>query len=237
MLKKLFLLGGLGVLFLGMIAFANHSSAADEYTFLVRGDVMQVDGSQKTIKVYSRWTNSAAENDMGGQTVEINVKSAAFYKYDDKQRKVRTTLGSIDRGDEVVVRGAKKAGGNYNASWVVRNDNLVDIKGTVDSHTIGGHRETNDYGILKVNLESMVFSSTGKAYKASAYPKSTVIRVFYDKDSVKFKSREGKDMNADEMKNSNEKVTLENVRVKYGSRFEGTGQTPVMVVTDDKWLF
>ncbi|MEX1997617.1 MAG: hypothetical protein WEA04_03000 [Candidatus Andersenbacteria bacterium] len=219
--------GMVAVLLLGLIFAARQSSAADRYTFLMRGDVMKLDAANKNIHVYIRHVNSAAEHD-AGQTIEIDVRSATFYNYDSKQRKVRTTLGSLAVGDEVVIRGTGGSG-IYNADWVVENDNLVKVLGTVDTQDVSNN-------FLKVEIESVTFQSTGKAYKANIFKKGAVVRVYYDEDSVKFISRDGNAMRADEIANNGEKITLKNIKVKYGSRFEADAAAPVSEITDGKHL-
>jgi hypothetical protein len=143
-----------------------------------------------------------------------------------KRQKVRTTMGTLSKGDEVVIRGTA-GGGTYDASWVVENDNLVKILGTVESHDA-----TNNF--LQVDLSSLVYESTGKPYKANTFAKSDVIRVYYDEDSAKFTSRDGNAMNSDEISNNNEKVTLRNIKVKYGSRFEADASSPVSEIIDGR---
>lgn len=212
---------------IGVLVAVHTSKADDRYTFLVRGDVMNVDKANKNIKVYLRHVNSAAEH-QAGETLEINVGSATFYKYDSKQRKVRTTFGTLGNGDEVVLRG-RGGGGTFDADWVVENDNLVKILGKVDSQDI-----TNNF--LKIELESITYQSTGKAYKTKSFAKSDIVRVYYDEDSAKFTSRDGKAMNEDEISNNNEKITLKNIKVKYGSRFEADAATPVSEIIDGKHL-
>lgn len=221
---------GAGVLAALVGAFflvSSPSKAEERYTFLIRGDVMSVDKVNKNIKVYLRHVNSAAEH-QAGQTLEINTKSATFYKYDSKQNKVRTTFGTLAGGDEVVISG-RGGGGSFDASWVVENDNLVKILGKVDSHDVAGN-------FLKVELESVTFQSTGKVYKPKTFEKSNIVRVYYDEDSVKFISRDGNAMNEDEISNNNEKITLKNIKVKYGSRFEADAATPVSEIIDGKHL-
>jgi hypothetical protein len=160
--------------------------------------------------------------------LEINVSKAIFYKYDSKQRKVRGTFGGLAQGDEVVISG-RGGDGSFDAAWVVENDNLVKVLGTVDSHDV-----TNNF--IKVTLDSVTFQSTGKAYKPKTFVKGDVIRVYYDEDSVKFLSREGKAMNEDEITDDGEKITIKNAKVKYGSRFEADAATPVSEIRDGKHL-
>lgn len=209
----------------GLLFVARGSQAEDRYAFLIRGDVMEIDTANKNVKIYFRHVNSAAEHDQG-QTIEVNVRRATFYKYNMARQKIRTTLGTLALGDEVVVKGLAGAG-TYDASWVVENDNLVKILGTVESHN-----PANNY--LQVDLSSIVYESTGKAYKASSYTKGDVVRIYYDEDSAKFTSRDGVAMNSDEISNNNEKVTLRNIKVKYGSRLEADASTPVSEIIDGR---
>ena len=225
---SLYLAAGIAVVALAGVLFVNQQSYADSrYTFVVKGDVMRLDTANKNLYVYLRQVNSAAEHDEG-QTLEINTRSAKFYKYDGKQKKVRASLGSISVGDEVVVRGTGGSG-TYDAMTVTKNDNLVKIRGTVDGQSI-----TDNY--LSVELDSVVYESTGKPYKPNSFTKSNIVRVYYDDDSIKFTSRDGNAMNEDEISNDNEKVTLRNIKVRYGSRFEADASQPVSQIIDGKHL-
>ena len=231
MRTSLFTKVALAVVALAAVGVLGHlwqsAEAADEYTFLIRGDVVAINTGEKTITVNSRHTSSAGENDLGGQSVEIQVKGAAFYKYDNKLNKVRTTLGSFDVGQEVVVKGAKKSEGHYNASWVVRNYHMVNIRGAVDSHDVANN-------FLKINLDKVVRVADKKAYRPSTFTTSDIITVYYDEDSTKFLSRDGNSMNEDEISNDGEQITVENAEVRYGSRFIAG---PDAKITDGKYKF
>ena len=225
---SLYLAGGIAAVALVGVLFAGQQSYADSrYTFIIKGDVMRLDTANKNVYIYFRQVNSAAEHDEG-QIFEVNTRSAKFYKYDAKQKKVRTSLGSLAIGDEVVVRGTGGSG-TYDAMTVTKNDHLVKIRGTVDGQSI-----SNNY--LSVELDSIVYESTGKPYKPKSFEKSNIVRVYYDEDSVKFTSRDGNAMNEDEISNNNEKVTLRNVKVRYGSRFEADASQPVSEIIDGKHL-
>lgn len=202
-------------------------SAADDYAFLIRGDIVGIDTAEKSIKINARHTSSAGENDLGGHTIEYKVKNAIFFKYNDKFKKVRTTLGAFDVGQEVVVKGAKKSGGNYNASVVTRNDNTVNLRGTLQGHDVAN-------GILEIDIDKLVRKSDGGNYRTKSFPKGDRVKVYYDKDSTKFISRDGKEMNPDEVANNNEKITVERIDVRYGSRFVAG---PDAKVTDGRFKF
>lgn len=210
-----------------VILIWNQAYADDTYTFLIRGDVVQVDTAEKTMKINSRHTSSAGENDLGGQTIEFQVKSALFYKYDKKMKKVRTTLGAFDVGQEVVVKGAKKSGGNYNASIVIRNNNTVNLRGTLQGHDVAN-------AILEIDIDKLIRVADSKDYRTKSFPKGDRVKVYYDKDSTKFISRDGKNMNPDEVANNNEKITVEGIDVRYGSRFVAGPDTKV---TDGRFKF
>lgn len=224
--SSVWLYGGMAAALLLTLTISAHRSTADDrYTFVFRGDVMRLDTGNKNVYVYVRHANSAGEHD-AGRTLEINTRSAKFYKYDSKQRKVSTTLGSLALGDEVVIRGTG-GGGTYDASWVVKNDTLVKILGKVDTHDVANN-------FLKIELDSVSYTSTGKAFKPATFQKSNIVRVYYDEDSVKFISRDGNAMNEDEIANNGEPITLKNIKVKYGSRFEADAASPVSEITDGK---
>lgn len=219
------LAGTAGVALIWAVATANSEAAG---TFLIRGDVMQFDKANGNFQIYIRHANSVADS-FRGERHEINANSATFYKYDSKQQKVRSTFGgTIDNtGYEVVVKGTVDDSNKFKATWVVRNDNTVKIRGTVRGQSI-----SNNY--LTVELDQVLFQATGKAYKPTIFTKGERVRVHYDEDSTKFKSRDGVNMNEDEFSNNDEKVTLDNVQIKFGSRFEANVDS---TITDGKWLF
>ena len=207
-------------------AGAANSEAAG--TFLIRGDVVQFDKANGNFQIYIRHANSVADG-FRGERHQINANTAAFYKYDSKQRKIRSTFGTTvdNTGIEVVAMGTFDDSNRFKANWVVQNDNTVKIRGTVR-----GQSTSNNY--LTVELDQVLFQATGKAYKSTIFTKGERVRVHYDEDSTKFRSRDGNAMNEDEFSNNDEKVTLENVEVKFGSRFEADVNA---TITDGKWLF
>ncbi len=207
----------------------NQTYGANEYKLLIRGDVVEVDAANKTITVNSRHIGlgNAGENDLAGKSIEFNVKSAAFYKYDKNLKKVRTTLGAFTNGDEIILSGAKKAGGNYNASVITRNDNMVNIRGILQGHNVAN-------GTLEIDINKLVRAADGKNYRPTNFKVGDRVTVYYDKDSTKFISRDGKEMNPDEVANNNEKVTVHGINVRFGSRFEAG---PDAKVTDGRYKF
>ena len=202
---------------------------ADEYQLLIRGDVIEVDAKNKTVTVNSRHIGlgNAGENDLAGKSVEFNVSQAVFYKYDKNVKKVRATLGSFTNGDEVIVKGAKKAGGNFNASVITRNDNTVNLRGILQGHNVGD-------GTLEIDINKLIRASAGKLYRTNTFKVGDRITVYYDKDSTKFISRDGKEMNPDQVANNNEKITVHGIVVRFGSRFEAG---PDAKVTDGRYKF
>ena len=212
------------------IGFAWHQAlAADQYKFLVRGDITEIDAPHKTITVTSRHIGlgKAGENDLAGEAVEMNINQAIFYKYDKNLAKVRTTLGALSVGDEVVVSGAKKSGGNYTVAWVVRNDNKVNLRGILQGHDVAE-------GILEIDINKLVRVANGQAYQPKSFVAGQRIKVHYDKDSTKFISRDGRAMNPDEVANDNEQITVQGLDVRFGSRFVAG---PESTVTDGRWKF
>ena len=197
-------------------------------TFLIRGDVVKLDKPNGTVHVYIRHTNATASK-FAGDIREINAKNATFYKYDEKQRKVRATYGSAldNLGYEVVMRGSVNSSDSFTANWVVRNDNRVRLRGTVR-----GHDKSNN--ILDIDIDTVQYQATNKTYKPKTFAKGERVRIQYNDERIKFVSRDGNVMNEDEVTNNDEKVTVENVDVRYGSRFV-TDHTSV--ITDGKWKF
>lgn len=226
---NLLLAGGVGIvavaLAAGLIAATPSAEAA---AFLIRGDVTKFDKANGTLHVYIRHANSAAEH-FAGEVREINAKNAAFYKYDSKQKKVRSTFGGVidNAGYEVVLKGTVNDSNTFTADWVVRNDNTVKLRGHVRGHSI-----SNNY--LDVELDKVLYQSTGKAYRATTFPAATRVRVYYNQDSTKFRSRDNNAMNEDEISNDDELVTIDNVQVRFGSRFEADVKS---TIRDGKWLF
>lgn len=226
--SALYILGTLGftAILLTLLVWQASASTSD-YNFLIRGDIKQVDSVQRSMKVYVRLVAAGNENDLAGQTVEIKTDDSIFYKYNSSLKKIRTTLGSFDVGNEVVIKGAKRTSGNYNASWIVRNDNSVNIRGTVDTQSLQSN-------YLDINVDKVVRKANGKAFRASQYPVSTIIRVYYDDDSTKFLSRDGNAMNEDELSNNSEKITITNVDYRNGGRFVAG---PDSTIHDGKYTF
>lgn len=211
---------------IGALVMAWPSQAAG--TFLVRGDVIKYDKTNGTAHVYFRHVNSAAEH-YAGEVHEINLKNAKFYKYDSKQRKVASTFGSTldNTGYEVVVRGTFDDSDQFKASWLVRNDNAVRVRGYVRGQSV-----TNNY--LEVELDTVQYQATKKGYKTKQFVKGDTVRVYYDEDSTKFISRDGNRMNEDEISNNDEKITLEGIDVRFGGRFVADVNS---TITDGKWKF
>lgn len=219
------LIGSLIALAAGLSAI---QPAAGATAFVIRGDVTKFDKANSNFHVYFRHTNSAAEK-FAGEVHEINASPAKFYKYDSKQKKIASTFGSTidDDGIEVVVEGTFDDSNVFKATKVTRNDNTVKLRGTVRGQSV-----SNNY--LDVEIDKVLYQATGKDYKSTIFKKGERILVYYDEDSTKFKSRDGKAMNEDEISNNDEKVTIESAQVKYGSRFEANAST---TITDGKWLF
>jgi len=151
-LAKPLLFYGLALALLVVAALAaGQTQSADAATaFLIRGDVVKYDKSNGNVHVYFRHVNSAAEH-FAGEIHEINTNGAAFYKYDSKQRKVRSTFGTTidNNGIEVVVRGTFDDSNSFRAQWVVRNDTNVKLRGYVR-----GQSTANNY--LDVELDKLM---------------------------------------------------------------------------------
>lgn len=218
-----------GMVALGTLAFSFYFLALPSQAataFAIRGDVVKYDKTSGTVHVYFRHVNSAAEH-FAGEVHEINVKNAKFYKYDAKQRKVAATFGTTldNSGYEVAVSGTVDGSNAFKANWLVRNDHNARLRGYVR-----GHNTQSNY--LTVEVDTAQYQATSKAYRGTSYKDKTV-RVYYA-DNTKFVSRDGKTMNEDEISNNDEKVTIENVQVRFGSRFEADVKS---TITDGKWKF
>lgn len=229
-MNKGILVGGLTLIVILLTAIGTLSSrttdAGIDYVFWARGDVMQIDKANNTIKVYSRHNSDTGEHDLAGQTVEFNIKDARFYKYDNTLRKVRVTLGSLNEGDEVVLNGAKKNGSTYTVSKVTKNYHTVKLRGTVE-----GHDKANR--ILTIQINSILRTADKKAYRTSEFAVGTDLKVYYG-SGTKILNISGTEINADEIANNREKITIDNIQVKYGSRFEAG---PDAKITDGKYTF
>ncbi len=197
------------------------------YKFVVRGDVKAVDRAGNTVTVYGRYSSAEAKEELAGSVVEFNVKGAKVYKYDEKLKKMRTTLGALNLGDEVVLQGNKKKAGQFRVSKITRNYHTVNLRGTLQGHDLDG-------GILEVDIDKLVRKADGKAYKTKTFPKGTRVKVYYDKDSTKVVNNTGVEINRDDIANSNEKVTILGITMQYGSRFTAG---PDVTVWDGKYTF
>lgn len=215
----------LGVVLL--IAAQGASATKDAYSFIVRGDVIQVDRKGNTITVYSRHTSADATSDLSGQTVEFTMTGAKVYKYNDKMQKIRTTAGSLNVGDEVVMRGNKRKAEHFNVSTITKNYHVVHLRGVIQGHDVSNAR-------LEVDIDKMVRKADKASYRTGVFKKGERVNVYYDKDSTKFVNINGNEINPDEVANKNEKVTVEGLEVRYGSRLVAG---PEAKVTDGKYTF
>jgi cytochrome c-type biogenesis protein CcmE len=208
--------------------YVSPESNAANTAFEIRGDVTKLDKGNGVFSMTIRHGGSTAEHYVGS-TREINAGKAVFYKYDSKQKKVRTTFGgAIDNtGYEVVVKGTVDDSEVFKANSVTRNDNLVKLRGYVRGQSVSNNT-------LDIEIDSMVFQATGKAYRSKTFKKGGNVLVHYDEDSTKFKSRDGNAMDEDQVSNNDEKVTIDNIQVRYGSRLEADVKSTIQ---DGKWLF
>lgn len=208
------LVAAVGMLLIGGALFFGNLSRAtsDAYVFTARGDVIQVDRANNTLKVYSRHTLAVAADDLSGKVIEFNITGAKVFGYDAKGKKIRLTVGGLDVGDEVVLRGAKRKADHFNVSTITRNDNVVTVKGTLHTHDKSNR-------ILTIDLTSLTKKSDGKAYRADTFTKGKRVQVYYA-SSTKIKNKSGAQINADELPGNSEPIEVRGAIVKYGSRFE-----------------
>lgn len=205
----------------GALFFGNFGRAAsDSYIFTGRGDVIQVDRANNTLKVYVRHTSAGATDDLAGKVTEFNITGATFYGYNNQGKKVRVTVGSLDVGDEVALRGAKRSSDRYNLSTVTENDNRVTVKGTLKTHDKSNR-------ILTIELGSVVKKTDGKAFRSATFSKGSRVIVYYA-TSTKFRSKAGNELNPDDLANNSEPVEVRGAIVRYGSRFEVAGDAVVI---------
>lgn len=205
----------------GALFFGNFSRAAsDTYVFSARGDVIQVDRTNNTLKVYSRHTSTEATDDLAGQVIEFNIAGAKVFGYDAQGKKIRVTVGALDVGDEVVLRGAKRKADHFNVSTITENDNRVTVKGILKAHDKSNR-------ILTIELGTVTKKSDGKAFRADIFSKTSRVLVYYA-SSTKIKNKGGTQINADELANNSENIEVRGVLVKYGSRFE-TGSDGLII--------
>lgn len=223
-------IGGIVLLALiGLYAwYVSPESSAANTAFVIRGDITKLDKGNGVFSMYIRHGGSTAEHYVGS-TREINAGKAVFYKYDSKQKRIRTTFGgAIDNtGYEVVVKGTVDDSEVFKANSVVRNDNLVKLRGYVRGQSVANNT-------LDIEIDSIVFQATGKTYRSKTFKKGENVTVNYDEDSTKFKSRDGNDMKEDQISNKDEKITLDNIQVRSGSRLEADVKS---TIRDGKWLF
>lgn len=123
---------GLTALVLGavMAVSALPSSAATDYTFLVRGFVESVDGTNHRLVVTGTWASTAqAVTDTQSKVVRYSIKDSDIYKWEDG-KKVLRDINYLRTGQEVVMKG-KKVSGTFAPDWVVINDNAFTVVGRV----------------------------------------------------------------------------------------------------------
>ena len=199
---------GLGVAAVALAAVAALSSGAAQasssnYNFTARGIVMAVDKTAKTVTVSVTHTSGAATTDLAGVSQEFNVNGAKFYKYDAKGRKVRTTLGNVPVGNEVVIKGAKRGDGRFNVSELTVNPNTFSVVGTVQDQNMGN--------------KTLTVHVTNSTYKDSAVRGKDVI--FYYGTNTTFRNVAGQEINSDEISADQERIKLTGT-VTNGSKFE-----------------
>ncbi len=204
-MKKLFLaVGALTVALAAVAAFSSVAQASsDKYNFTARGIVMKVDKTAKTVTVSITHTSGAATEDLAGVSQELNVNGATFYKYDAKGKKVRTTLGNVPVGNEVVIKGAKRGEDRFNVSELTVNPNAFSIVGNVQG-------QDTDAKTMTVNV-------TSSTYKESALKGKDV--VFYYGTNTVFRNAQMHEINSDELDANQERVKMTGT-VTNGSKFE-----------------
>lgn len=186
----------MGVVAISLVAalalWANKTNAgSDRYTFLIRGYVTKVDTVNNTVRVSATHTSPAATADLGGVPTDYNVKGAKFYKWTNGVKKRVSFTKSAVVGDEVVIRGAAKTNGNYNAAWLVVNEKDFEIVGKLRGNDLN-----------KKQLTVLVGTST---YKQTQFANKEVV-VQYS-NSTKFKAA-GKDIDNDDVSANNQTVKV-----------------------------
>jgi hypothetical protein len=187
--------------FLSDLNSVNASSGT--YNFTIRGIVMAVDKTAKTVTVSVTHTSPAATADLAGVSQEFNVSPARFYNYNAALKKVRVTLGNVPIGNEVVLQGAKRGEGRFNVSLLTVNPNAFSIVGYVQD------QNTTD--------KTITVQVTSSTYKEAAIKGNNV--VMYYGGSTTFRNAQLKDINADELDAHQERAKLTGI-VTNGSKYE-----------------
>lgn len=219
----------LAIVFVGTLVFYGSSAEAvkSTYKFVIRGDVLEVDRAGNTVRVYSRFTSADAKDELAGSVVEFNVAGAKIYKYNEKLKKGRVTLGALKVGDEVVMEGNKRSSTRFNVSKITKNYHTVNLTGILQGHDVAN-------ATFEIDIEKLQRKADNKPYRTTTFPKGERLIVYYDNDSTKILSQGGSEINPDEIANSNEKITVSGITVQYGSRFVAG---PDASVRDGKYLF
>lgn len=204
-MKKQMLMGGLAAVLLVAAALATGSASAgsDQYKFTVRGNVTAVDRSAKTITIYATHTSAKASEDLAGNTTEFNVASTKFYKYNAAGKKVRTTIGNVPVGNEVVIKGAKKSNGQFNVSELTVNSNTFSMVGTLKAYDTNNKIATVEVSYID--------------YKSNSF-KGKKVLVYYGANTT-FRNQNNIEINSDEVNNDSEKVKITGT-VGNASKFE-----------------
>ncbi len=204
---KWYLIGGTSISTLAVVALligaALPAHASDVYKFTLKGNVTEVDKGAKTITIYPTSTSAKAQNDLAGTKTEFNVAGAKFYKYDSNGKKVRTTIGNVPVGNEVVASGAKRANGNFNISELTVNSNTFSLVGTLKD--------------FDTSNKTMTVTVSYTTYKSGTYLNKDV-KIYYGSNMTVMNDHKV-EINSDEVSNNSEKVKVTGT-VGNGWKFE-----------------
>lgn len=176
------------------VAWSHRANAAgDRYKFLAKGIVTEVNTTGNTIRVVATYASDQAKSDLLGTAIDYTVKGSTFYKWQNGKKNRVTFTKVAQVGDEVVVYGAAKANGQYNASWVVCNDRSFSVIGKLREHKAEAKQ-----------LRLEVISSTYK----DAYYKNKEIWVEYG-NNAKLYTNTNAEMNWDDLTVSDQRFKVQ----------------------------
>ena len=188
----------------GLVTWGHRTQAAsDNYVFVARGIVTEVNHTANTVRMAAAYTSASATNDLSGTAMDYNVNGAKFYKWQNNKKVRVTWTKSAQVGDEIVIRGTKK-NDRYTASWLVVNERNFTMTGRLID--------------LDKSNRKMTISVITSTYKPANFNGKDV--TVYYRDNSKFYARSLAEMEEDALRADNQKVKI--VGAMEGNNFKFT---------------
>lgn len=195
---------GLTALVMGAIVAVSAlpSSAATDYTFLVRGFVESVDKANNRLVVTGTWASTAqAVTETQSKVINYSIKDSDIYKWED-DKKILRDINHLEVGQEVVMKG-KKVSGTFSPDWVVINDNAFVVVGRVTDYD-------TDNNWIKVKVGRSTLKQAGIV--------NTEIKFHYTSSTKCM--RLGSEIGCSEITNQNQGIKLRGVKSSVSGQWD-----------------